>query len=390
MPLAIALDTDTTPSITSVVNSSAGDTYSIINFTVNHSNALTHIKYSINSDLSNPLQSLNQSNVTNRSINITGLNNGTRYYYSVYAFSGSNTSLWTNSSISNFTTNNNVTYISLSMTSWSNNKTNSTSLSVTVNTSEIINFNASANQSISTWRWCVNGTDQNNNFNNFTSSWNAVGNRTMVVKAQNSNGISNSVTWDVMVQDITHQASITNLTNITYASTYINWTWIDPSDPDFSKVMVYLDGVYQNDVLKGVQYYNATVVPGTYTIGIRTVDTNGNINATLVTHIASTIFPSIRFINGIIKDSLNKTGISGVWVSTNTSLSTMTNATGFYSFAVTSGTYNLRAKFEPTYYGNNTITFSTIGNAVVIQDIELLKKPTGTIIGKISNYTNYN
>lgn len=65
-------------------------------------------------------------------------------------------------------------------------------------------------------------------------------------------------------------------------------------------------------------------------------------------------------------------------------LSTTTNTTGFYSFAVTSGTYDLTAKIDPIYYANNTITLSTIGKDFVIQEIELLKKPTGTISGSVT------
>jgi len=79
-------------------------------------------------------------------------------------------------------------------------------------------------------------------------------------------------------------ASITNLQNITYEQTYINWTWTDPTDADFSHVMLYLNNVPKPDVTKGVQYYNATgLVPKTeYTISTRTVDINGNINSTWV------------------------------------------------------------------------------------------------------------
>ncbi|MCZ7356004.1 MAG: hypothetical protein O8C66_08475 [Candidatus Methanoperedens sp.] len=177
---------------------------------------------------------------------------------------------------------------------------------------------------------------------------------------------------------------VTNLSNVSYASNYINWTWTDPADPDFDKVMVYLNGNFQRNVTKGTQYYNATVAPGTYTIGTRTVDTNGNINATMVTHTATTVLPSIRFINGTVMDSVNKTGIAGVSVSTNTSLSTTTNSTGFYSFAVAEGTYSLTATFDISYYTNSTIV-STIGSAVVVKDIELVKKPTGTITGSVTS-----
>jgi len=89
------------------------------------------------------------------------------------------------------------------------------------------------------------------------------------------------------------------------------------------------------------------------------------------------------FINGTVMDSINKRGIAGATVFTNTSLSTITDATGFYSFAVVADVYNITAKFEPTYYVNNTITVSTIGSSVVVQNIELLKKPTGNITGSV-------
>lgn len=184
-----------------------------------------------------------------------------------------------------------------------------------------------------------------------------------------------------VVVDNTAPASVESIMNVGYAQDHINWTWTDPSDPDFAKVMVYLDGIYKNDVLKGIQFYNAVVSPGTYTIGLRTVDSVGNINATMMVHTASTM---IQFINGTVMDSVNKTGISGATVSTNTGLYATTNTSGFYSFGVTSGTYDLSANFEPMYYANNTITVSTIENAVV-QDIELLKKPTGNITGIVTN-----
>ena len=82
--------------------------------------------------------------------------------------------------------------------------------------------------------------------------------------------------------DTTPPASVTDLQNTTYEQTYINWTWTDPEDADFAKVMVYIDGTPQPDVLKGVQYYHATGLnPDTeYEIGTRTVDNLGNINDT--------------------------------------------------------------------------------------------------------------
>lgn len=97
--------------------------------------------------------------------------------------------------------------------------------------------------------------------------------------------------------------------------------------------------------------------------------------------------PTATFIKGIVKDSINKMPLSGVKVTTSSGLSTTTNATGFYSFAVSAGSYDLTAKFEPAYYMNNTIKLSTIGSAVVVKDIELLKKPTGILTGSVTGTT---
>jgi len=102
------VDTNTTPSITNVVNGSVNDTWGIVNFTINQSNALTQIKYSINSNLSSSSNTINQTTLLNRSVNITGLLNETKYYYSVFAYNYSNNSKWSNSTIQNFTTVSNV------------------------------------------------------------------------------------------------------------------------------------------------------------------------------------------------------------------------------------------------------------------------------------------
>ena len=78
--------------------------------------------------------------------------------------------------------------------------------------------------------------------------------------------------------------SITDLNNITYGQTYINWTWTDPADTDFEKVMIYLGGAFETNVSKGDKHFNATgLTPDTnYIIGTHTVDTSGNVNETWV------------------------------------------------------------------------------------------------------------
>lgn len=190
----------------------------------------------------------------------------------------------------------------------------------------------------------------------------------------------------LVLADITPPASVTSLMNISYSSNYINWTWIYPQDQDFAKVEIYINDVYKHDVLKGVKSYNATDLESwtSYTIGTKTVDILGNINSTVVSHTASTKPPLVRYINGTLFDSIDKTGISGGVVSTNTSVLAITNSSGFYSLAVSAGTYDLTATYEPKYYPNNTLTVTTDFSHVVMQDIQLFNKPTGNITGRVT------
>jgi len=102
------------------------------------------------------------------------------------------------------------------------------------------------------------------------------------------------------------------------------------------------------------------------------------------------VFEAIReytifTINGTVLDKTSRAGIADVIVSTNTNISTVTNASGFYSMTVNGGTYNLTARSDPIYITNNTITVSTIEKMSVRQDIELIEKPTGTITGKVTS-----
>ena len=87
--------------------------------------------------------------------------------------------------------------------------------------------------------------------------------------------------------DTTPPASITKLQNIT-GQTWINWTWTNPPDADFSHVLLYLDGTWQANTSNS--YYNATgLTPETsYDIGAHTVDTSGNINITWVNQTTKT------------------------------------------------------------------------------------------------------
>ena len=241
----------------------------------------------------------------------------------------------------------------------------------------------SADKVISLWQYSLNGAD-NITFTLPTTITASQGQNNLIVYAQDSTGNwgSSSVSFSV---DSIPPASVDKLQNVSYALDYINWTWTDPADEDFEKVLVYLDGVPQGEVPKGVMYYNATgLEQATYTIGIRTVDINGTENATLRTHTAATILPVERYINGTVLEKGTTNGIQGVNVTT-TYVSTMTNETGFYSLALISGSFDLTARLEPGYYTNNSVTVNTALRAVTVQNIELEIKPTGNITGSVIN-----
>jgi len=91
--------------------------------------------------------------------------------------------------------------------------------------------------------------------------------------------------------DITPPKSINNLSLQDGGSTWLNWTWTNPSDPDFNYIEIYLNGTYITNIPAPQNYYNATgLLPDTsYTLGTHTVDTAGNVNETWVNDTASTL-----------------------------------------------------------------------------------------------------
>jgi PKD repeat protein len=100
-------------------------------------------------------------------------------------------------------------------------------------------------------------------------------------------------------------ASITGLNNTTFQKTSITWTWIDPTSTDFSKVMVYMDGVFRANVTKGILTFTASsLIPDTeHTIGTRTVGTTGLINQTWVSDTARTAPDAPSFGSAFIQST---------------------------------------------------------------------------------------
>jgi len=144
------------------------------------------------------------------------------------------------------------------------------------------------------------------------------------------------------------------------------------------------DGVLTSFIVTGGLPVDTNVL-GTHIVTYDVTDTHSNpaIQVTRTVNVSGTL-PSVRYINGTVIDSLNPiVKIPGVTVTAGI-LTTTTNATGFYSFAVPDGSYSLTATLDPTYYPNSSIPVSTVGKLVAVQNIKLVKKPTGNITGTVS------
>ena len=186
----------------------------------------------------------------------------------------------------------NLTVSVLKIINWYNNKTKDNTTEITVNETEAIYFNVTANMTIDVWNWSVDGElKQSSSSNEFVWSWGFCESGTHNVSVYGENKTYgqtiNTVVWNVTVKDITPPASISNLTNETIlpCSFQINFTWTNPPDCDFSHVMIYINGTFRENVTKPQNWYNATFFPhANITISTRTVDINGNINETWVNH----------------------------------------------------------------------------------------------------------
>jgi hypothetical protein len=85
---------------------------------------------------------------------------------------------------------------------WYNDKTNDNTQDITIYINETIKFNVTANQSIDTWNWSIDNIDvQDNNYDNFSTSWDSEGVKTLNVNATNNTNTSNTITWNVTVEE---------------------------------------------------------------------------------------------------------------------------------------------------------------------------------------------
>ncbi|MDK2891609.1 S-layer protein domain-containing protein, partial [Methanohalophilus sp.] len=98
------VDAIVAPVISDISETDIDTTSATINFAVDQDDAITQIAYSTSSDLSSPSLTTNETSGTTRDVLLSSLSEGTTYYYRIYAYNAVNDSIFSNSSIHNFTT----------------------------------------------------------------------------------------------------------------------------------------------------------------------------------------------------------------------------------------------------------------------------------------------
>jgi S-layer protein (TIGR01567 family) len=135
----------------------------------------------------------------------------------------------------------------------------------------------------------------NSTWTTYIDPFNITSEGTTTVYYRSSDNASNieSTRNQTIKIDKTLPAAIINPQAIA-GSTWLNFTWTNPLNPDFHHVMLYLNGTFKTSILSPQNYYNFTGLdPDTlYELGTHTVDSSGNVNETWVNATGRTLSSS--------------------------------------------------------------------------------------------------
>ncbi|WP_321420611.1 PGF-pre-PGF domain-containing protein [uncultured Methanomethylovorans sp.] len=161
----------------------------------------------------------------------------------------------------------------------------------------------------------------------------------------------------------TPPASVTNLKDRAVGSTWIRWAWTNPTDSDFSHVMVYIDNSFVTTTFNNYYELSGLVGGTTHTIGLKTVDTSGNINSELIVDSATTITTNtVPEITNVAGNNITTTTIKIVWVSSNDTSSVKIRRNNVFLSIVTESTYYVDSGLEAgTTYSYSLLPYSTSG-----------------------------
>ena len=96
---------------------------------------------------------------------------------------------------------------------------------------------------------------------------------------------------DSVASDTTPPSSVTNLQSSAITNSSIIWSWINPSDADFDKTILYLNSVNVVNLSKPIASYTANGLLNNtlYNLTIHTADNSGNVNATNIQNLTWTL-----------------------------------------------------------------------------------------------------
>jgi hypothetical protein len=113
------------------------------------------------------------------------------------------------------------------------------------------------------------------------------GTYTIMIYANQTGFIGDTDSLSFTVLDTTPPASITNITH-SNSTTWINWTWDNPNDPDFGYTLIYLNRTWKAATSKNYYLAEGLNASAVYELETRTVDMKGNINEMWVNQTAKT------------------------------------------------------------------------------------------------------
>ncbi len=213
--------------------------------------------------------------------------------------------------------------------------------------------------------------------------------------------------------DTTPPAAVTNLAVSSRGATWIYWTWTNPADSDFNHTEIWIDGSYTANVSTPSSSYNATGFSAatSHTIGTRTADNSGNVNATFVNNTAQTYAVSADQNNSVTNAAgapvnvaltiINSTGQT-VYSQTNTvhnfdlfggnytiiiqpASSASVSAITYYNYTV-DGSFALPGLDEPTPAAGSLAEFA-VNPLGQFQTATLTVNPAGDVLTRCDNYT---
>jgi S-layer protein (TIGR01567 family) len=255
----------TAPNITNVATGTPTASSVNISFSLNQSDAKTRVFYGTDTTIGT-WSNWNNNFGSSRAIMISGLTNGTTYYYSVYAYNGSNQSYYFNSTKSNFTT----TYPVPNILSTSPNSP------WTTIGRDAVNFTVTFNQIVNV-SWLMNGATVASS-NSVTSSYlnpaPSTGTWNVTVIGSNINGtVSYSWNWTVRPRSYATGNRIWDGGKQDQFS--LTYTWNPMSFPGFyydikndvgnESIKITLNGYTSRTVSKGNIVYTTT--PDTVNFG---------------------------------------------------------------------------------------------------------------------------